>query len=199
MPEMQLYNEFKSLLDVSGQETPLQSFLEQHPDIIGHTFAHGLYAVLFPKFRLADEFIPDFVRIGQTSAPDCDVDLIEIEPAVLNEKLFNKKHESTGRLRIAEGQITQWQVWMERNREFFERRVLDRISSEHVWDDTPFFEATTRHNLTFMVCYRIIIGRRTNFDTWGNRYRTNVYRNSSGRVEIVTWDRLLDNARLLEN
>jgi hypothetical protein len=199
MPQIQLYNEFKSLLDGSVEEAPLQSFLERHPDIIVHTFFQGAYnPVVFPKFRLADEFIPDFVMIGHRSAPSWDVDLVEIEPAVLNEPLFNKQRQPTGRLRIAERQVFDWQVWIEKNREFFIRRAIDMIMGKHVWDENPFFKASTVNDIYFMVWYRIIIGRRKDFEGWGDEYRTNKFRSTSNKVEIVTWDRLLDKAKQIE-
>ena len=199
MPQMQLYNEFQSLLDNPVEEIQLQSFLERHPDIIVNTFSQGAYySVVFPKFRLADEFIPDFVMTGHRSGASWDVDLIEIEPAVLNGKLFNKQRQTTGRLRIAEKQVTDWQIWIERNREFFVRQAIDRILEEHLWDRSPFFNAVTRNDISFIVWYRIVIGRRTDFNTWGNRYRTNKLRETSNRVDIVTWDRLLDKARQIE-
>jgi len=199
MPQMQLYNEFQSLLDGSIEETPLQSFLERHPNVIVNTFCQGAqYPVVFPKFRLADELIPDFVMIGHRSGASWDVDLIEIEPAVLNESLFNRKRQPKGRLRTAEGQVAQWQVWIERQREFFVRRAIDKILNEHAWDESPFFHAATRNDISVMFWYRIVIGRRTDFDTWGNRYRTNKLRETRNRVEIVTWDRLLDKARQIE-
>jgi len=199
MPKMYLYDEFESLLDSSVAEAPLQGFLEEHPDVILNTFSQGAYySVVFPKFHLADEFIPDFVMIGHRSAASWDVDLIEIEPAVLNGKLFNKQRQTTGRLRIAEKQVTDWQIWIERNREFFVRRAIDRILGEHAWDRNPFFHAATRNEGDLMVWYRIVIGRRTDFNTWGNRYRTNKLRETGNRVDIVTWDRLLDKARQIE-
>lgn len=201
MPQMQLYNEFKSLLDESVEEAPLQSFLENHHDIIIDTFCQGAhYPIVFPQFPLADERTPDFVMIAHRSGASWDVDFIEIEPSVLTEPLFNKKRQSTGRLRIAEGQVTDWQVWIERstNREFFVQRVIDRILSEHLWDKSLFFNAATGKDVSFMVWYRVIIGRRTDFDTWGNRYRTNKLRETSNRVEIVPWDRLLDKAKQIE-
>ncbi len=128
-----------------------------------------------------------------------DVDLIEIEPAVLDTPLFNKQHQSTGRLRIAEGQVNQWQVWIERNREFFVRRAIDKILNEHAWDGSFCFHAATRNDISFMVWYRIIIGRRKDSNTWGNQYRTNVFRSSNNKVEIVSWDRLLDKTKQIEN
>ena len=198
MPQMQLYNEFKSLLDEPVEEARLQSFLEEHPNIIVSTFYQGAqYPVVFPKFRLANELIPDFVMIGHRSAASWDVDLIEIKPAILNEKLFNSQRQPTGHLRTAEGQVTRLQVWIERTREFFVRQAIDKILEEHAWDNSPFFSAATRNDISFMVWYRIVIGRRTDFNTWGNRYRTSKLIETINRVEIVTWDRLLDKAKQL--
>ena len=199
MPKMYLYSEFKSLLDSSVEEAPLQSFLEKHPDIIVNTFYQGAhYPVVFPQFHLADEFIPDFVMIGHRSGVSWDIDLIEIEPALLNDKLFNKQRQTKGRLRLAEKQVTDWQIWIERNKEFFVQRVIDRILEEHLWNGSPFFNTVTRNDVSVMFWYRIVIGRRTDFNTWGNRYRTNKLRETSNRVDIVTWDRLLDKARQIE-
>ena len=187
MPQMQLYNEFQSLLDEPVEEAPLQNFLERHHDIIVNTFSQGAqYPVVFPKFHLADELIPDFVMIGHRSGASWDVDLIEIKQAVLNKNLFNRQRQPRGHLRIAEGQVTKLQVWIERNREFFVRQTIDKILEEHLWDRSPLFHAATRNDISFMVWYRIVIGRRTDFDTWGNRYRTNKLRETNNRVEIVT-------------
>jgi hypothetical protein len=200
MPQMQLYNEFKSLLDESVGETPLQSFLERHPDIIVNTFNQGAYfPVVFPKFHLADELTPDFVMIGHRSAASWDVDLIEIKPAVLNGKLFNSDRQPKGNLRIAEGQVTKLQVWLDRHKEFFVQRAIDKILEERAWDESFCFHTATRNDVDFMVWYRIIIGRRKDFNTWGNQYRTNVFRSSNNKVEIVSWDRLLDKAKQIEN
>ncbi len=202
MPQMKLHDELKSLLNESVKEAPLQDFLERHPDIIANTFNQGAYyPVVFPQFHLADDFKPDFIMIGHRSVGSWDVDFIEIEPAILDKPLFTRERQPTGRLVIAEKQITDWQVWIGRNanKEFFVQRAKDKILEEHAWDESFCFHTATRSEGDIMVCYRIVIGRRTDFNTWGNQYRNNKFRNSSNRVEIVTWDRLLDTARQIEN
>ena len=201
MHQMKLHEEFKSLIDESVKEAPLQSFLEMHPDIIVNTFCQGAYyPVVFPQFHLADEFKPDFVMIGHRSLASWDVDLIEIKPAVSNKKLFNSKHQPTGNLRIAEGQVDQLQMWIERkgNREFFVQRTIDKILEEHAWDKSFRFDTATRNDVDIMVWYRIVIGRRGDFEGWGDQYRTNKWRSSNNRVEIVPWDRLLEKAKQIE-
>jgi hypothetical protein len=152
MPTDTLYDELRSLIDRSAEESPLQSFLEAHPDILINTFFQGAhYPVIFPKFNLADERTPDFVMAAHRSGPLWDVDFIEIEPAVLKEKLFNKQRQSTGRLRIAEGQITDWQVWIEKHKDFFIRRAIEKIRENHVWDKSPFFTSATGPDVSIMV------------------------------------------------
>jgi hypothetical protein len=200
-----MYYEFQSLLDEAVKETQLQSFLERHPDIIVNTFYQGAYyPVVFPKFHLADEFIPDFVMIGRRSGSaetSWDVDLIEIEPAILDKPLFNKKRQSTGRLRIAEAQIMDWQRWMQKyEQRIFVPKAFEQLKSKKVWDDHPqFYTPTTGTYQDVVVWYRIIIGRRKDFNGWGNQYRNLIWKKSGNRVEIVPWDRLLDRVKQIEN
>ena len=100
--------EFESLIENGSKEAALQKFLESHPDIMRDTFNAGsYYATVFPQFSLAGEYIPDFVMIGHRSSWMWTVDLIEMEPSVLERPLFNKSDQSTGRLRDAEGQFGQ--------------------------------------------------------------------------------------------
>lgn len=182
-------------------EQPLQDFLEKHPEVLLRTFDHGAYfPTLFPKFRLADEFIPDFAIIGHRTSWIWNVDLIEIEPAVNERTLFNKKRQSAGRLRDAEGQVRDWQAWMEKYGEgFFAPKVLDQLKKRKAWDERPEFyrlpEGTYSQAMT--VFYRIIVGRRKDFDGWGDQYRAVKWKESGNRVEIVPWDRLLDKANQL--
>ena len=132
--------EFKVLVGTCSEESLLQEFLQKHPEIIIHAFEAGAHlSTVFPKFRLADDFIPDFVMIGHRSSWSWDVDLIEIEPAILNGPLFNKSNQSTGRLRVAESQITKWQVWMKAKEDFFVQRALDKLKEVGAWDKIPKF------------------------------------------------------------
>jgi len=196
-----LYNEFKSLVDNSTTEAPLQKFLEEHLEILIRTFSQGaLYPFVSPKFHLADEFIPDFVIVGHRSAWSWDVDLIEIEPAAFNNQaLFNKTGQSTGRLRIAETQIRNWQDWMRKNKDaIFVPRALDKLKSAGAWDERPeFYKPSDGTHQDLMVWYRIIIGRRKDFQRSGINYQSSYWANSNYRVEIATWDRLLEKAHHL--
>ena len=196
-----LYDRFKCLIERGTQESELQCFLTEHPDVLIRTFNQGaFYSTVFPKFHLADEFIPDFVMIGHRSSWSWDVDLIEIEPAVYERQLFNNKRQSTHRLRDAESQIKGWQTWMNKNRDsFFVPRALKELKNKSAWDDRPeFYNLSSGTHQYFTAWYRIIIGRRTDFEGWGTEYQNHIWTESGHRVEIVPWDRLLEKARLLE-
>ena len=194
-----MYDEFKSLLEYSKGESELQLFLEKHPEILRRTFNLGAaFPTVFPKFCLADEFIPDFAIIGHRSSWMWNVDLIEIEPANLDGPLFNKKRQSTGRLRDAESQIKDWQAWMAKYGDtVFVRRALKMLKERQAWDKRPEFyhlpDGVTSQAMTVM--YRIVIGRRTDFEGWGTEYQELIWRESGHRIEIVPWDRLLDKAK----
>ncbi len=188
-----LYDEFRSLIRDGRQETPLQKFLEANPSILKRAFNGGSYfPTVFPKFSLAGEFIPDFVMIGHRSSWVWTVDLIEIEPSVLDKPLFNKKDQPTGRLRDAENQIFKWQTWMEINRDtFFVSKALNLLKERGAWDAEPkFYQLSEGTHQWMHIRYRIVIGRRELFGRWGNTYRSQKY--DQQHIEIVPWDRLLE-------
>ena len=197
---MTLYNGFNLIVNNGRQEAPLQSFLEDHTEILVRAFSQGAYSsTVFPKFRLAGDFIPDFVIIGHRSSYSWDVDLVEIEPSILDRPLFTRNRESTGRLRIAETQITDWQVWMSRHKEFFTQRALEELRNRHAWDEhSEFYNLSNGTNQDMVIWYRIIIGRRSCFYGWGDQYRSNRWQRSGHREDIVTWDRLLESAQYLD-
>jgi len=200
-----LLDDFKGLLDSCSEEAPLQSFLKRYPEILISTFNQGAqYPTVLPKFKLADELIPDFVMLGRRSGTQYtswDVYLIEIEPSILDRPLFNKKKQSTNRLREAEGQIIQWQQWMQINSQsIFVLKALRELKKKHAWNDHAQFYSPSSHMYqSMLIYYRIIIGRRKDFGDIGDKYRINRWEQSGRRVEIVPWDRLLDKVRLLDS
>ena len=174
----------------------MQKFLESHPDILRDTFNAGsYYPTVFPQFSLAGEYIPDFVMIGHRSSWMWTVDLIEIEPSVLERPLFNKSDQSTGRLRDAEGQVVKWQAWMEKYKNpIFVNKALKMLKERGAWNAEPkFYNLSDGTWQMTNVWYRIIIGRRKDFEGWGNEYRNQKY--ARQHVEIVPWDRLLEKFR----
>ena len=189
------YDRFESLVENGSKEAPLQEFLEANPSILRQAFDAGSYLpTVFSKFSLAGELIPDFVMIGHRSSWMWTVDLIEIEPAVLQRPLFNKSGQPAGRLRDAEGQVTKWQAWMEKNRNtHFVDKALKMLKKQGAWDAEPrFYDLSEGTYQPMNVWYRIVIGRREHFEGWGNEFRQQKH---VQHVEIVPWDRLLEKLR----
>lgn len=186
------YEELESLVENGKSEAPLQRFLEAHPEVIEDTFDSGSYfTTVFPQFSLAGEYVPDFVMIGHRSNWMWNVDLIEIEPSVLEKPLFNKAKQAAGRLRDAEGQVDKWKAWMGGYKDsIFVPKALEKLKQRRAWDERPeFYHLSEGNRQTIDVWYRIIIGRRQHFEGWGNKYRDLRY---AQHVEIVPWDRLLE-------
>ena len=200
-----LSDEFKYLIESGAGEEPLQKFLKQHPEILIRTFNQGSqYQVVFPKFRLATDFVPDFVMIGRRSGSkgtSWDGDLIEIEPAVFakDSPLFNRRRQSTGNLRIAEAQIDDWKIWMQKYEQtIFVPKAFEQLKAKNAWNDhLEFYSPTVGTHQHMVVWYRIIIGRRKDFSGWGDEYRNLRRKEPGNRMEIVTWDRLLDMTKYL--
>jgi len=199
-----LFHDFKNLLESCSEEQPLQEFLKKHEHILTKTFSQGAqYSTLISKFKLADVLIPDFVIIGRRSGTmyaSWDVNLIEIEPPILDRPLFNKKRQTTGRLRDAEMQIMQWQQWMKVNEQtIFVPKALRELKKKHAWDKDPqFYNPSYGTYQDIVIWYRIIIGRRSDYGEIGYAYRDTRWEESGRRVEIVPWDRLLDNLKSWE-
>jgi hypothetical protein len=193
-----IYQEFGRLIDTCTVETPLQEFLKTHPAILSRAFYQGaFYPTVFPKFELSNDFVPDFVIVAHRSSWSWDVDLIEIEPPVIEGGLFNQKRQPKGRLRDAEAQITDWQNWMRQyEQSIFVPTALEALKGKGAWDGRPEYYKLSNDTWQAMtVWHRIIIGRRTDFSDWGDKYRRTKWEESGNRIEIVPWDRLLEVAK----
>ncbi len=198
MIDNEIYDEFKTLLDNDGREKPLQKYLENNPEIISKTFHEGAQnPLVIPLYKLANNYITDFIFVGVRSYGSLDVHLIEIEPAINEKPLFNNSNQSTGRLRVAEGQIMDWRTWMNEYENFFKVQLINTIKKLGRWDNNLLSKITTnaiRHDIIY---YHIIIGRRKDFDGEGDKYRHTYQARSGNREEIATWDRLLATSQLM--
>ena len=195
--ELRLYQELKTLIDNETLEPQLQKFLTQHPAILSGTFGQGAsWPTVFPKFHLADKRVPDFVMIGMRSDWSWDVDLIEIEPPIIEGGLFNNSRQAKGRLRGAEAQVKDWQAWMEKNRDgVFAADALEKLKKKQAWKAVDHsYNLSGGTHQPMLVSYRIIIGRRSDFEGWGKEYQNMTWQGSSNRVEIAPWDRILEMA-----
>ena len=81
-------------------------------------------------------------------------------------------------------QIMDWKCWMDDNRDYFLRSCgLSNISG-----NIP----------SWAIHYCLVVSRRDRMDERGNRIRGQK-QNETPRLNIVTYDRLVDNVRMLVN
>ena len=78
----------------------------------------------------------------------------------------------------------------------FVRRALEKLQKSGAWDKRPeYYQLSDGTHQTMTIWYRIIIGRRTDFEGWGTQYQAVTWKESGNRIEIVPWDRLLETAK----
>lgn len=170
-------SEFEDILN-SNREEDTQVYLKEHPDILQNTFSMGrrkFYPI--PKFKLGNEHVTDFLLIEYATS-SIEVILIELEPPTCTP--FNKNHTFSTRLNTAIGQVTDWVVWIYENADYFERCLDKRCFKK------------SRFNALGRLKTKIIIGRRSMLTEQDNKRREALYGMTSGQIEILHYDRLLE-------
>lgn len=99
--------DYKSLVDERVDEPVLQDFLEKNPSILD-----PLVKIMYKKFTLAGELIPDFLLILQNNTHL----FVEIENP--SKKIFNKDGTLTAEYRTGYKQISDYTHWARDNISF---------------------------------------------------------------------------------
>lgn len=135
---------------------------------------HGEWII--PQKRLGAEYVPDFV-LGHGGSGGIFWDFIELESP--NAPFVLKNGQPAKELRTALHQIESWRAWLENNLDYARRPP----SSSGI----GLSEVSPRSSA------KIVIGRRTNVTPEFNRLRKNY--KEAGHIDVVTYDRLLDDFR----
>ena len=119
-----LLQEYRALLDTAANESPLQGFLEAHPE-----FIHPEHDSVVSKPSLAGERYPDFA-FSFRSAFGARWLLVEIERP--NKLIFTKGDEFqfTSEFTQAKGQLLQWDTLITKDQAFFAKRFPGLIKPE---------------------------------------------------------------------
>lgn len=110
----ELKTEFEKLLNSAEKEEEVQVFLKNHPIIIQP------YSTVFPKQKLGEDFITDFV-FASTLDQGIQYTFVEIERVSM--PIFIKNSEFSADFRHAEKQTLVWEVWLERNKDYLSRKL----------------------------------------------------------------------------
>lgn len=182
---------FESVLETAATEEDLQIFLADHPSLL----SGGIYPDFFhviPKLKLGSEYVTDFAACTcrQTGF---HWKLIEIERPDL--KLFNKRGDPTKELTHAIGQVQQWRRWINDNSEYCRSNFVRHIRKEHFRVTMTIGRAPKAWHRLDDIATKVIIGRKATLtpDNLDRLYQINV--DMRGAVEVMTFDRLLDQAR----
>jgi len=178
--------ELRILLDRRASEHELQAMLEERPGLLLYALVGGFYpaatprSALFPKVRLGEKHETDFAFVNTNSAGARWV-LVEIERS--HAPIFTQKGDPSADLTHALRQVTDWRTWIQDNRAYAENafnELLRMTELHHKWG-TRLQDPK----------YYVVIGRRAGLTEDMNRRRLTMCEQNAG-LEIVTWDRLLD-------
>jgi len=182
--------QLRELLEQTPDELRLQKYLEEHPVLLAHAALGGFYSVasvrsaLFAQVGLGRELQMDFAYCTGNSA-GVYWTFIELErPDV---PIFTKAGDPSKQLSHALRQILDWTSWLQQHQEYARHILDDLIRSSPMrwgWSDVLYRKPS----------YMIIIGRRASLNPETNRRRAQLCDQYHG-LEIVTWDRLLDDYR----
>ena len=189
-----LAEEFDELLNCDSEET-IHKFLYDNPILMNCLCDEG--AIVFSKFKLADDFIPDFIFLGQemnTNAMASYISLVEIERS--DKLLFTKSGDPSSFLTHAIRQVQNWKTWFEENRTSLRKKFKDIvIQNPPILDQNiSKYQRRIEHfglDYGFYARYYCVIGRREHLTIKDNILLGQMNHDLSG-ISIITYDVLLE-------
>lgn len=183
--------ESKALLNVlnnSTKENDIQRYIKSNkkwfiPAAIFKDFDFGHHeAYLVPEQPLGAEYKVDYMLIGRNSGGHHIV-LVEFEDVNVDYKIksYNMETES---VRKGLAQIKDWKRWMDENRVYF----LGMPGLCEIRNNIP----------TWGFIYCMVVSRRERMDDLAYQMRSQTQYETPG-LHIITYDRLVDNVKLLGN
>ncbi len=181
-------------------ERPILEWLKYNPLVPSQALARGRFRTyVVAEFPFGNDFRADFVLLSPFSG-GWDVHFVELEPA--NEKLFTSTGNPAKRLATAIAQVGSWKIYVEKNRDAVlknlskfakERELLSERNGREPIDSAgwPLY----RPQSWLIRYYHILIGRRTVLKEKDMERKTSFL--ATQKVEVLTYDRLLDAARNL--
>jgi len=110
-----LIQEFEHLIQTADREEDLQQFLTNYPE-----FIYPDYIECYPKFKLGEEFITDFVFLVQ-GIGGLEYVFVEIEKA--SKAIFTKKNQFSALFTQAKDQLLNWDQWITHNQSYISRKL----------------------------------------------------------------------------
>ncbi len=109
-----LLNEYTILLNIADKEEQLQVFIKEHPILLQP------YAKVFPKQKLGEDFITDFIL---TNTLDQGIKYTFVELEKVSMPVFTKQEEFSKEFNHACTQTLNWDVWLENNKAYLQNKL----------------------------------------------------------------------------
>ena len=195
---MGLYEDFSSALEKAKNERELSHFLKNNIILIKRLRHSWNDCALKAEFKIGPFYIADFVVLSARSgAWECL--LVEMQSHL--DLIYTKSNEATEGLREAERQISDWKMYIEENESAF-RDQLSILAEENDMPaccsraDVHQCASSELRDPHIYIEYRymILIGRREYLSLKNNKRRS-----MRTDCEIVTFDRLLEDAKRIDS
>ena len=187
-------SEFEKCLE-AGSEASIHEFLASN---LWMFEAIGRAYIASSKFRLANDYIPDFMIVGSARSMDGwstwpAVTFVEIERA--DQKLFTKKGDPTSFLTHALTQIQNWKQWMSENRSFIIPRIAEVVEKKESETGRKFeyLEMLTGSDRWRMIreSYLLIAGRHRDLSV-SDMLRLTQMNEDLKDINIITYDKVIE-------
>lgn len=191
------YEELLNILDEAKNEREIGRYLKDNLMLIRDTLNVWSWncVICKPEFKIGTKFIADFIVLSANSGCwNC----VLIEMQSHKDRIFLKDGTASKALREAQKQIQEWQMWIESYNAEFRGYLAELAKGEpaqcsnamrHTRAETELRDPKT----VIWYYYKVLIGRRDFLNEDGNQRR-----NHFDGLEVVTFDRLLDYAKKLD-
>lgn len=191
------YEKFIKELDESKNEREIAKFLKENLILIRNPLNANAWncVICKPEFKIGTKYIVDFIILSANSG--CwNVTLIEMQSH--KDKIFLKDGTASKGLREAQKQVQEWEMWLDNHKFEFRESIADLAKGHAAYCSNAIRHTHAETELRdpkVVVCFyfKILIGRRDFLDE-----DTNQRRSKFGNIEVVTFDRLLDYAKYLD-
>lgn len=193
------HEEILNALEQSKNEREIGRYLKDNIHLVRNTLNVWSWncVICKPEFKIGTKYVADFIVLSANSGCwNC----VLIEMQSHRDRIFLKDGTASKGLREAHKQVQEWKMWIESHNTEFREYLAELAKGEpaqcsnamrHTRAETELRDTKT----AIFYLYKILIGRREFLDEEGNQRR-----NYFDGIEIVTFDRLVDNAiRLDEN
>lgn len=175
-------------LDNAQKENDIQKYIKDNekwfiPASIFENYDFGHHeAYIVPEQPLGSEYRVDYMLLGRNSIGHHLV-FVEFENVNVDFKI-KSQNEVTNDVRKGLAQIRDWKIWIDKNKSYFmESSGLGEIG---------------RNIPSWGIRYCLVVGRRHLMSNEANELRR-ILHNENRDVDIITYDRLVDNIKRLCN